>query len=272
MSFSALIALALSIAGKTPASAKKNVIIGLKMKMIDDFLKLAPDIDPAVTDKKVVATKEALCAFLATTTYEKVFALYHGYSTGITIDESKGIAPTFTEIFATLQPMAVTSQIKQLELFSCLGGNNAVPLFKIAKHLKTKLYAATFLRARNFMKFSGMNPTILSALNVFRNYFVLGKDPDVKTYLQNHSNELVYQYFSPISFEGFGTTIESLNFVGMTRDDALDKLNEVQNSRHRSFADAQQMTITDEATALAKQNDFLTPQFELFAWIEFVGG
>jgi hypothetical protein len=272
MSIGALIALALSIAGKGPAPAKKNVIIGPKMKMIDDFLKLAPDIDLAVTNKKEVATKEALCAFLATTTYEKVFALYHGYSTGLTIDEAKGIAPTFDEIFALLQTMVVTSQIKQVELLSCLGGNNAAPLFKIAKHLKTKLYAATFLRARNNKKFSAMNPTILSALDVFRNYFVLGKDPDVKTYLQKHANELVYQYFSPISFEKFGTTIESVDFVHITRDEALDKLSDVQNSRHRSFVDAQQMTISDEATALARQTDFLTPQFELFAWIEFAGG
>jgi len=166
----------------------------------------------------------------------------------------------------------VTSHIKQLELFSCLGGNNAVPLFKIAKHLKTKLYAATFLRARSNMKFNGMNQATLTALNVFRNYFLLGKDPDIKTYLQNHANELVYQYFSPISFENFGTMISMLNFTAMTRDEAIDKLGDVQNSRHRAFADAQLITIADEVTAQNKQNDFLTPQFELFAWIEFAGG
>ena len=197
MTFPALIALAFSIAGGPPAPAKKNVIIGPDNKTITDFLKLAPDIDPAMTDKKVVNDTTALCAFLATTGYEKVFALYHGYSTGLTLNEAKGITPTFDFIFATLQPMVVTSKIKELELFSCLGGSNAVPLFKIAQHLKLKLYAATFLRARNFIKFSGMNAAVLGNLNIFRNYFLLGKEPDIPTYLQRHSNELVYQYFSP---------------------------------------------------------------------------
>ena len=57
----------------------------------------------------------------------------------------------------------------------------------------------------------------------------------------------------------------------MTRDEAFDALSDVQNSRQRSFVDAQRIKISDLATATAQQTDFLSPQFELFAWIEFIG-
>jgi hypothetical protein len=270
MTFPGLIALALSIVGKPPS--KKAAIVGPTMAMINSFLTRAPDIDRTQYDKKAIDETAPLCAFLASCGYEKVLLLYHGYSTGITLSESKGHAPTFTEMLHVLKTLPVTSAIKEVELFSCLGGNNAVPLLQIAQHLKTRLFAATFLRGRHELKFNGMNQAVRKNLNVFRNYFVLGPEPDVATYLQRNGNRLVCQFFFPLSFDAQVQRLTGLDFTTMTYDQTLDALFAVQSARVQSFADAQRLTISDLPTAQAKQADFLSPQFVLFAWVEFVGG
>lgn len=270
MTFPGLLSLALSLIGRPPS--KKRVIVGPSLTLINEFLNLAPDIDPAQFDKKAIDDTAQLCAFLASCGYEKVLLFYHGYSTGITLNESTGQAPTFTEMLGVLRTMTVKSAIREIELFSCLGGNNAVPLLEIAQYLKTRLFAATFLRGRNDLKFNGMNQAVLKNLNVFRNYFVLGPEPDIATYAQRHGNKLVYQFFFPLSFDDQVQRLSGLNFAAMSFEETLDALGAVQNGRIRSFADAQRMTISDLPTATAKQADFLSPQFSLFAWVEFGGG
>ncbi len=270
MMFSGLLSLALSLLGTPPS--KKRVIVAPSNALINQFFAMAPDIDPVGLDKKVIDDTVPLCAFLASCPYEKVFLLYHGYSTGITLNAAKGRAPTFDEILRVLKTMPVTSAIKEIELFSCLGGNNAAPLFEIAQYLKTRLFAGTFLRARNIVPLSRTNDAVLRNLNLFRSYFVLGPEPDVKTYLQRHQNKLVQQFFFPLSFEDRVSRLTSLDFTKMSFDDALTALEHVQNGRVMSFADAEKLTISDLPTATAKQADFLSPQFVLFAWVEFVGG
>lgn len=269
MTFPGLISLALSIIGKPPS--KKHVIVGPSLTLIDDFLKLAPDIDRTQFDRQAIDDTMPLCAFLASCGYEKVLLLYHGYSMGITLSEPKGHAPTFAEVLRVLKTMPVKSAIKEIELFSCLGGNNAVPLFEIAQYLKTRLFAATFLRGRNELKFNRMNQAVLKNLGVFRNYFVLGPEPDIATYLQKNRNSLVCQFFFPLSFDAQVPKLTGLNYAAMSFDETLDALGTVQNARLRSFADAERRTISDLPTATATQADFLSPQFVLFAWVEFVG-
>jgi hypothetical protein len=270
MTFSGLVSLALTLLGQPPS--KKRVIVAASAAFIDEFLNMAPDIDRAVLDKKVIDDTAPLCAFLTSCPYEKVVLLYHGYSMGISLSEPKGRTPTFAEILRVLKTMPVTSAIKEVELFSCLGGNNAATLFEIAQYLKTRLFAATYLRGRNVLTFNGMSDAVLKNLNVFRNYFVLGPEPDVKTYLQRHQNKLVEQFFFPLGFDDRVPKLTGLNFTTMNFDEALAALEDVQNGRVMSLADAQKLTISDLPTATAKQADFLSPQFILFAWIEFVGG
>lgn len=270
MTFPGLLELALSLLGRSPP--KKRVIVGPSMAFIDEYLKMAPDIDPVGLDKKVIDATVPLCAFLASCPYEKVLLLYHGYSTGITLSKVKGFAPTFAEVLRELKTMPLTSAIKEIELYSCLSGNNAATLFEIAQYLKTRLFAGTFLRERYTLSFGGASDAGLKNLNLFKNYFVLGPEPDIKTYLQRHQNKLVQQCFFPLSFEDRVSRLKSLNLMNMSYDEALDALVDVQNGRVMSLADAQTLQISDLPTATEMQADFLAPQFILFAWIEFVGG
>jgi hypothetical protein len=75
-----------------------------------------------------------------------------------------------------------------------------------------------------------------------------------------------------LSFDAQVQRLTGLDFTTMTYDQTLDALFAVQSARVQSFADAQRLTISDLPTAQAKQADFLSPQFVLFAWVEFVGG
>lgn len=270
MTFPGLLSLALALLGKPPA--KERVIVGPSVALIDEYLAMAPDIDRAGLDKKVIDDTAPLCAFLASCPYKKVYLLYHGRSMGLTLSEPKGRMPSFTDILGVLRTMPVTSTIKEIELHSCLGGNNAAPLFEIAQYLKTRLFATTYLRGRNVMTVGATIDADVKNLNVFRNYFVLGPEPDIKTYLQRHNNKLVQQFFFPLSFDDRVERLKTLNFKQMTYDETLDALWQVQNGRVMSLADAEKLTISDLPTATAMQADFLSPQFILFAWIEFVGG
>lgn len=270
MIFQGLIQLALSLMGNNP-SQKKNVIVGPTLKEIRELLKLMPEVDRAQYDQKAIGDTAPLCAFLTSCGYEKVLLLYHGYSTGITLNESSGHAPTFAAILEVLKTMPVTSAIREVEFYSCLCGSNAVPLFKIAQHLRTHVFAATFLHVRVERSVSGINSALLRNLNVFRNYFELGPAPDFETYLRRHANKLACRFYHPLGFDAQKEKLTNLDFGKMSFDETVDALNTVQNARLRSFADAERLTISDLATATAKQTDFLNPQFTLFAWVEFVG-